>query len=437
MVILTTKVKFLGQGQYGTVTLWKGYNEEKRPHLYVVKDMVTGSETMPLERILREIFIVYYLRPHCSKYFLCFSDFNIANNDVQLVTKYIPGSFELASYLQNNKLSILEKLFIMQTLAVGLSKMHSLGVSHRDIKATNILYSPKNGIMCKYIDYGLACMSPPDFMNTVMTIGRMGKLPSFITMADMQNVIRTCPEGAVGSPVYMAPEIIRDEIKSFQDLLPADVWSLGVLFYIIAFDAIGNLPFTEGVNNPMQLLYRLGGLTNGASVDMFPPRNVSPDVLVMFSRIIDPMWKVASGRANCKQVIANITNTLIHMGRGGELNTIKDDLILKIKVNPNTPYMSVPGKYSKTIQILYPRKPSITTSSYGRERYARDTLGLPPNIPRPPKKPRENKRFFAPPSVAPKYNPTIRHKKFFPPPPIQYPLLPYDRESQKKRRKRF
>jgi serine/threonine protein kinase len=329
----------------------------------------------------------------------------------------------------------------MQTLAIGLYKMHSLGVAHRDIKAANILYAPKDGMMCKYIDYGLACMSPPEFMRVVMKIGSEGRLPNSITLPEMQQVISTCPEGAVGSPVYMAPETIRQEITEFSGLFPADVWSLGVLFYVIIFD---QLPFTKGAADHMRLLYKIGGMVNGATVDEYPPENINPGAVRAFAPLIDAMWRPASTRVTAKEVAGMVTKLLIQVGKAPgkeQLRHAKDDLVMKIKVDPRTPYMIKPGKFSKTVQLLYPTGPTERSSPEQREIYARKRLGLPyegqeiqelpPLAPRQgpaaPPPPRGQRQFFQsarwqpappitnppPPTVPPSYNPRLRARRFF------------------------
>ena len=91
--------------------------------------------------------------------------------------------------------------------------MHNKNIVHRDIKPENILLSSKdiNNLDVKITDFGFAkCFDPDDFEGF---------------------------EEILGSPVYMAPEIVK-KLKYDEKV---DIWSLGVMLYIIL---IGKTPFS-------------------------------------------------------------------------------------------------------------------------------------------------------------------------------------------------
>lgn len=88
---------------------------------------------------------------------------------------------------------LLAQIFVQILLA--LKQMHDLGMAHRDLKLANVY---------------------------LMGTGDV-KVGDFGTCRKMENLFTTL----VGTPVYMAPEVLRNEPYS----LSSDVWSLGHLIY--------------------------------------------------------------------------------------------------------------------------------------------------------------------------------------------------------------
>jgi len=100
-------------------------------------------------------------------------------------------------------------------------------IMHRDIKPSNILIH--NGIL-KLADFGF-CKPLKDARDLSQTM--------------------------LGSPIYMAPEILKGELYTIN----ADIWSLGVVLYEMLF---GFCPFEE------RNIARLIDLINSSSSLMFP-----------------------------------------------------------------------------------------------------------------------------------------------------------------------
>ena len=90
-------------------------------------------------------------------------------------------------------------------LARGLAAAHRRGVLHRDLKPANAMITDEGEV--KLLDFGLAQL-----------LDRTASAPA------------SRPLGAVGSPLYMAPEIWRGEPAT----RASDVYSIGVLLYELA-----------------------------------------------------------------------------------------------------------------------------------------------------------------------------------------------------------
>jgi hypothetical protein len=129
-------------------------------------------------------------------------------DQLYVVTEYVPGPNLEEAVRRSGPLrgSSLDALAV--SVATALTAIHGAGVVHRDLKPSNVLLSP---VGPRVIDFGIARA-----LDTLGGVTGTGEL--------------------VGTPRYMAPEVLRGDPVS-----PAcDVFSWGCL---VAFAASGRAPF--------------------------------------------------------------------------------------------------------------------------------------------------------------------------------------------------
>src|SRR6187551_839287 len=160
-----------------------------------------------------------------------------------IVTEFIDGQ-TLKQFLTGRTLRHPEVAALISIEVCGaLAHAHSVGVLHRDVKPENVMVR-KDGLL-KLMDFGIA---------QVLDLERM-----------------TVTGQLLGSPAYMAPEIVEGKQLDFR----TDVFSVGIMLYLLA---TGSLPFSG--KNPHEVLRRI---TEGKFPD---PRLVGHGVDQALSRII-------------------------------------------------------------------------------------------------------------------------------------------------------
>jgi serine/threonine protein kinase len=128
-----------------------------------------------------------------------------------IVLEYCPGG-SLAEKLAAGPLAREELFSACVQLISALRACHSVRVAHSDLKPQNILLNRQGRL--KLADFGLANVHQGDLSSQFK-----------------------------GSLAYIAPEVLRHELF---DPFKADVWSLGVTFYVMA---TGKLPWPENLRS--------------------------------------------------------------------------------------------------------------------------------------------------------------------------------------------
>lgn len=143
----------------------------------------------------------------------------IGEDQYYFVMEYIEGEGleeKINVYVRRQEyMPLIEILKIMIDICKGLSAIHKEGIAHRDIKPGNIIIDEvKNRAVI--MDFGLG-----------------------VNIEEIRSSIQN-KQLLVGTPAYMAPEIIRGKDLKPNQLFLADIYSLGVTFYEMV---TGCLPF--------------------------------------------------------------------------------------------------------------------------------------------------------------------------------------------------
>ncbi|KAM9530360.1 uncharacterized protein ACWYII_042087 [Salvelinus alpinus] len=125
-----------------------------------------------------------------------------SRHDIILVMEYVDGG-ELFDRIidENYNLTELDTVLFIRQICEGLQYMHKMYILHLDLKPENILCVSRATNKIKIIDFGLARRYKP------------------------REKLRV----NFGTPEFLAPEVINYEFVSF----PTDMWSLGVITYML------------------------------------------------------------------------------------------------------------------------------------------------------------------------------------------------------------
>ncbi|CAD8069397.1 unnamed protein product [Paramecium sonneborni] len=198
--------KVLGVGSFGKVIAAKmKSNPLKRYAIKIIeKRKVKGREDI----LANEIYILQKLdHPNIIKFHEVYQN----RVNFYICMDYCQGG-ELVDWIPKKYKNFHESNIqeIMRKIISAVAYIHDEGIVHRDIKAENIMItSKKDDAEPKLIDFGLA----NKFDST-----KLRRLKSF-----------------VGTPMYMAPEVIQGKYDE-----KCDIWSLGVLLFTLLS---GHMPF--------------------------------------------------------------------------------------------------------------------------------------------------------------------------------------------------
>jgi tRNA A-37 threonylcarbamoyl transferase component Bud32 len=235
-------VRKLGEGATSEVFLCQDTfrNREvavKRIFPEALRDPVRG-------RLFRKLFFTEaslagkMQHPHIAQIY----DAGIGEDSGYIVMEFVPGGTMERFCAPENLLPIEQVVDIVFKCTRALAYAHMQGVTHRDIKPGNILYAATPTDV-RIGDFGLAL--------------NVGAETTQIT--------------GVGSPAYMSPEQIREELVDHR----TDLYSLGVVMYQLL---TGQLPFRG--TNKFSMIYQI------TQYDPPPPSALRREVPASLDRIV-------------------------------------------------------------------------------------------------------------------------------------------------------
>ncbi|KAI3716660.1 hypothetical protein L1987_67684 [Smallanthus sonchifolius] len=188
----------LGRGEFGIT--------------YLCTDLKTGEKfacksiskkklrtAVDIEDVRREVEIMKHLPKHPN--IVTLKDTYEDDNAVQIVMELCEGGELFDRIVARGHYTERAAASIMRTIVEIVQMCHSHGVMHRDLKPENFLFgNKKETAPLKAIDFGLSIFfQPGEIFNEI-----------------------------VGSPYYMAPEVLKRNYGP-----EVDVWSAGVILYIL------------------------------------------------------------------------------------------------------------------------------------------------------------------------------------------------------------
>lgn len=206
----------LGSGSFGRV--FKAYKENEPNVLYAIK-MISkiGMPENNNKCLGREVEMLQIVT---HENLLKFHNLVESDKNYYLICEYCNGG-DLSRLCKDKGGKLEEPMVrrIIKQVVEGMNELHKKNAMHRDIKRSNILlHHPDNDhtkLIVKLGDFG--------FARIVEHKQKLGELLGESTSEFKGHM------SIVGTPLNMAPELLRNEPYSFK----ADIWSLGIVLYEI------------------------------------------------------------------------------------------------------------------------------------------------------------------------------------------------------------
>jgi len=188
--------KQIGKGAFASVYAARNKFTDDDVAIKVVNK--TNIKPRELEMLMREIQIIMKLKhPNIVRMLDKFD----GPKKLYLVMELVPEGELFEKIVKNGSYSEEDARIIVRQILEGVGYMHRNNVVHRDLKPENILCVDSTTI--KLADFGMS-----------------------------KDTAMGAPRTAVGTPSYIAPEIIKGLNKKEYDFA-VDIWSVGILCYVL------------------------------------------------------------------------------------------------------------------------------------------------------------------------------------------------------------
>jgi serine/threonine-protein kinase SRK2 len=200
------------------------------------------------------------VHPHIVR----FKEVLLTDVHICIVMEYASGGDMFDYVLKRGGLCEDEARWFFQQLIVATDFVHRTGLANRDIKLENTLLDSSPKPLIKLCDFGYS----------------------------KHEKLQSAPGSRVGTPAYLAPEVIRTSKGGTYDGKVADIWSCGVMLYVML---TGSYPFERAGDktSPQRLQLMISRILK---VEYRFPNNVnpSPELQDLLNRILrsDPAERI-------------------------------------------------------------------------------------------------------------------------------------------------
>jgi len=213
-------LKEIGSGGFSRV--YKAQSKEN-DEIVAVKVVGLGEDDDEMKRIVKNEIRVMKAITDMTNFkanFVQFVDELHEPNRICIIMEYLHGGELFDRIIARKQYSENDACAVMKTLIRALDSLHKKGIVHRDLKPENIVYADESETSdIKIMDFGLSWFTDED---------------------DVQESAQY-----VGTPGYIAPEVLLNSQYGPE----GDIWSMGVILYILLS---GRMPFagrTPGIQN--------------------------------------------------------------------------------------------------------------------------------------------------------------------------------------------
>jgi serine/threonine protein kinase len=207
----------IGTGGYGTVWLARRRVTGDQLAIKVLSRKSTAAKKMAASVRFEKHILAYADSAYIVKLLFSFS----STRHFYMAMEFLPGG-DCGTLV--NTYGFVEEVvarWLCAEALLGLEYLHEQGVIHRDVKPQNMLLTAEGHV--KLADFGLSAAEDPDDDDEGEESGR-------------ENSDEVKPKKAVGTPDYLAPEMLLLKPFSF----PIDFWAIGVVLFQFL---VGETPF--------------------------------------------------------------------------------------------------------------------------------------------------------------------------------------------------
>lgn len=195
----------IGAGGFGTVHI--ALDPEGRTVAVKIVHPHVAADSAAITRLAREVEAMRLVRgPHVAEVL----DAELTGDRPYLVTRYVQGRPLDATVIDGGPFTGDDLMRLARGLAEALAAIHNAKVVHRDLKPANVIMADGEPVV---IDFGIAAV--------------------------LDSASAQASGAVVGTPGYLAPEVIRDGVCGPE----SDVFSFGAT---LAFAATGRQPYGTG-----------------------------------------------------------------------------------------------------------------------------------------------------------------------------------------------